>query len=351
MKKNNFFVKKNKSFEPYVIAEIGVNHECSISNAKKLIKDAKEGGAKAVKFQSYKAETLSSKNAKAYWDINKEKSTNQYNLFKKYDKFNEEDYVKLKKYSKKIGITFLSTPFDNTAVDYLNKIVSFYKIASADITNLPLIEHISSKKKPIILSTGGSNLKEIEIALKLMKKKGVKDICLMHCILNYPTSKKNANLLMISHLKRKFPKVVIGYSDHTRPDESMSSLTTAYLLGARVMEKHFTNNKRKKGNDHYHSMDKSDLKIFFKNIRNLKTLLGESTEKKPIQSEIITRKSARRSIVAKRFLKKGKRINKNDIICKRPGTGLSPYFYKKIIGKKVVRSMQEDQIFKLSDIK
>ena len=351
MKKNNFFLKKNKSLDPYVIAEIGVNHECSIVNAKKLIKDAKDGGAQAVKFQSYKAENLSSKDAKAYWDINKEKSTNQFDLFKKYDKFNEKDYVELKKFSKKIGITFLSTPFDNSAVDYLDKIISVYKIASADITNLPLIERICSKKKPIILSTGASNLREIELALNLMKKKGVKDICLMHCILNYPTSNKNANLLMISHLKRKFPNVVIGYSDHTKPDKNMANLTTAYLLGARVIEKHFTNNKKQKGNDHYHSMDKSDLKVFFKNIKNLKILLGNSSEKRPIKSELISRKNARRSIVATRFLKKGKKINKNDIICKRPGTGLSPYFYKKIIGKKVARSIQEDQILKLSDIK
>lgn len=351
MKKDNFFKQKNKLLDPYIIAEIGVNHECSISNAKKLIKQAKEGGAQAVKFQSYKADSLSSKNAKAYWDLKKEKSKSQFNLFKKYDKFNKNDYIKLYEYSKKIGIIFSSTPFDTFAVDYLNKLVSFFKIASADITNLPLIEHIASKKKPIILSTGASNVKEIETAVKLIKKKGVNDICLMHCILNYPTKKDNANLLMISHLKKKFPEIVIGYSDHTKPDKNMSCLTTAYLLGARVIEKHFTNNKKKKGNDHYHSMDKFDLKRFFKNINHLKKLLGNSSEKKPIKSELISRKNARRSIVATKFLKKGMKIRESDIICKRPGTGISPYLFKKIIGKKTARAIKEDQILKNSDIK
>lgn len=351
MKKNNFFKQKSKSLDPYIIAEIGVNHECSMHNAKKLIKLAKEGGAQAVKFQSYKAENLSSKNAKAYWDIKKEKSKSQFNLFKKYDKFNKDEFIKLHEYSKKIGITFLSTPFDVYAIDYLNRLVPFFKIASADITNLPLIEHVASKKKPIILSTGASNIKEIECAVTLIKKKGVNDICLMHCILNYPTKKDNANLLMISHLKRKFPEIAIGYSDHTKPDKNMSSLTTAYLLGARVIEKHFTNNKKQKGNDHYHSMDKSDLKRFFKNINDLKKLLGNSSDKKPIKSEIISRKNARRSVVAARFLKKGEKITDSDIICKRPGTGISPYHYKKIIGKKTARAIKEDQILKNSDIK
>lgn len=350
MRKNKIdFFNKKKFADPFVIAEIGVNHECSLKKAKQLINQAKQGGAHAVKFQTYKADMLVSKKAKAYWNTKEEKIKNQHELFKKYDKFEKEDYVKLFNFCKNKKIIFLSTPFDFQAVDDLDKLVPFYKIASADITNLPLIQYIASKKKPIILSTGASNLDEIKKAVNLIKREGVQKICLMHCILNYPTKKKDANLLMISHLAKTFPNFTIGYSDHTKP-EKMESLITAYICGAKIIEKHFTNNKKLKGNDHYHSMDKNDLKYFFKQIDIYKKILGSSDKKKPIKSENISRKFARRSLILNNFLKKGSRIKKKDLICKRPGTGISPYYINQIIGKKIKKNLYEDHILKYSDL-
>lgn len=336
--------------EPYFIAEIGVNHECSILKAKKLIWLAKKGGADAVKFQFYKAEKIASLHSRAYWDVTKEKETSQYNLFKKYDKFNISDYKKLAKYCKYLKIDFACTPFDFESVDFLNELVSYFKIASADITNLPLIEKIAKKKKRIILSTGASNIDEINLALKEIKKYNHKKVILMHCILNYPTEDKNANLNMILDLKKKYPNCVIGYSDHTLPKNNMLALLSAYSIGAQVLEKHFTDNKKKDGNDHYHSLDYKDLSNFKKNVKIVSQLLGLS-KKKSIKNEKLSRLYARRSIVISQDLKKNSKINTSNISYKRPGTGISPVYFKEVLGKKINRNLEYDHILNWKDLK
>ena len=180
-----------------MIAEIGVNHEGSLSKAKRLIDAAAQAGAHAAKFQTYKAENLASVNSKAYWDTKLEKTKSQYQLFKKYDSFNEKEYIKLSLHCKKRKIDFLSTPFDINSVNFLNPIMKYYKIASADITNLPLIEAIAKKRKPVLLSTGASKISEIKFAVNFLKKKGCPNVSILHCILNYPTNYENANLNMI----------------------------------------------------------------------------------------------------------------------------------------------------------
>ena len=214
---------------------------------------------------------------------------------------------------------------------------------------MPLIKKIASKGKPVIISTGASNIKEIKHAVKFLKKNGCKEIIIMHCILNYPTIDVNANLNMILDLKKKFPKNIIGYSDHTLPDKNMTNLLTAYLLGAKVIEKHFTDNKRKTGNDHYHSMDYKDLEVFSFLKKKVQILKGKS-KKKPIKSEQISRKNARRSSVLQRNILKGQKINSSLIITKRPGTGITADNWYKIIGKKVKRELKADYILKWSDI-
>lgn len=171
----------------------------------------------------------------------------------------------------------------------------------------------------------------------------------MHCILNYPTKDINANLNMLFDLKKKFPKNIIGYSDHTLPDKNMTNLVTAYLFGAKVIEKHFTDNKRKKGNDHYHSMDFRDLKVF-SDIRKKIHLIGGKSKKIPIKSENISRKNARRSIVLKKDIQRNEKINSSIIITKRPGTGITADNWYKIIGKKVKKNLKSDYILKWSDI-
>ena len=178
-----------------------------------------------------------------------------------------------------------------------------------------------------------------------------KNIILMHCILNYPTKNENANLRMIKDLQKKFPNNLIGYSDHTIPDQKLSSLLTAFTLGAIVLEKHFTHNKALRGNDHYHAMDYKNLIEFKKNLEKIYYLLGKNEKKHPIPSERISRKNARRSIVIKKDIKANQKINENTIICKRPGTGISPQYWDKVLGQFSKRKMKIDHILQWSDIK
>ena len=353
MQKNNKiknFLKIIKD-KPYIIAEVGVNHGCSMRTAKQMIIKAKKGGASAVKFQTYKAELLASINSPAYWDIKKENTKNQFELFKKYDLFNQREYKLLFKFCNKVKIDFLSTPFDLDAVDFLNPLVSYFKIASADITNYPLLKKVAQKRKIVFLSTGASNLREIKRALSVLKKNGASLVVIMHCILNYPTKKVNANLKMIKYLKKTFKNSIIGYSDHTMPDQFMQSLTTAYILGAKVLEKHFTINKKLKGNDHYHSMDFKDLLKLNEHLNFINQSLGDKKKKEPLLSERISRLNARRSIIAAKSIKKGEKLTENNLITKRPGTGISPMCWTKVLGKKANKNLKLDRIIKWSDIR
>lgn len=334
----------NSGSKPYIIAEIGVNHEGSLDLAKKLIDYAKEGGADAAKFQSYKADTLASKQSPAYWDIIKEPTRSQHELFQKYDQFDPEDYRALSEHCNQNEIDFLSTPFDDNAIEYLNPLVPFFKIASADITNIPFLRKVAGKSKPVVLSTGASNIDEINIALDTLNNSGSKEIVLLHCILNYPTPFEQAHLQMIKGLIGAYPDNLIGYSDHTLPDSSMTSLVTAHLLGAVVIEKHFTHDKSLQGNDHYHAMDKNDLKRFVELIDKIHVSLGQEENKIPIETEQISRLNARRSIVLKNNLSAGQKIEEKDLTYKRPGTGISPLYWDEIIGKKVKKDLKKDSI-------
>ena len=333
---------------PYVIAEAGVNHEGSMNLAKRLIDEAAEGGADAIKFQSYKAETLASKDSPYYWDITKESTRSQYELFKKYDKFWKKEYEALKKYCDKVGIEFMSTPFDIESATFLNDLMPVYKISSSDITNFPFIEFMCKFKKPILLSSGASDLDEIQEAIDLINKHK-NPLCLLHCILNYPTENKNANLGMILDQQKKFPDAIPGYSDHTLPG-NMEVLKTAVLLGAVILEKHFTHDKTLPGNDHYHAMDKKDLKNFCKQMDFTFQILG-SFEKKPLPSEEKSRQNARRSLVAKKNIKQGEKISEKHLTWKRPASGISPKFTNEVIGKKAKKNILEDEILKWELIK
>lgn len=338
-----------KDHNPYIIAEIGVNHEGSLDNAKMLIDLVKEGGAHAAKFQSYKADTIASVNSPAYWseDVNPVRS--QHELFKKYDNFTKDNYYELAEYCSNIGIYFASTPFDDDSVDFLESIVPFYKIASADITNHPFIEKIAKKNKPIILSTGASNLQEIEESLDIIKKYNNQELCLMHCILSYPTENCDANLNMIEGLKQKFNDVMIGYSDHTKPDNQMLILTTAFIKGAQVIEKHFTFDKCLPGNDHFHAMNLDDLMKLHSNIKLINQINGMKS-KKPIKSEMIAREHARRSIVVTESIKKGDKFVENILTYKRPGNGISPKYWKQVLGKKSNKDLLKDHILEWEDL-
>ena len=339
-----------KSDLPYVIAEIGVNHEGSLATAKLLIESAKRGGADAAKFQTYKAGLIASKFSPSYWDTSKEPTTSQYELFTKYDSFGEAEYKELAQHCKKHQIEFVSTPFDLGAVDMLNPLVRYFKIASADITNPPLLKKVAQTRKPVILSTGASNIGEIDAALAILRGAGASEICLMHCILNYPTRNENAHLGMLIDLRNRYPELLLGYSDHTLPNEQMTSLVSAHLLGAVVLEKHFTLDKTLPGNDHYHAMDENDLARFQVNVKKVHELLGPTQLKAPIATEEISRLNARRSIVLTRNLKSGHKITQEDLVAKRPGTGISPMSWDDVIGKSVIRDLPEDHILTWDDL-
>jgi len=334
---------ETKLYRPYIIAEIGVNHEGSMSLAKRLVDEAKEGGADAVKFQSYKAETLASKDSPSYWDTNEEPTTSQYELFKKHDGFWIKEMKELKEYCDKIDIEFMSTPFDIESADFLDDMMDVYKISSSDLTNKPFIEYLCKFKKPIILSTGASSIFEIQEAVSWIEKHG-NPLALLHCVLNYPTPDRNANLGMILDLKQKFPDKIIGYSDHTLPKD-MKVCEMATMLGSVIIEKHFTHDKTLPGNDHYHAMDKEDLKLFRKNLERTFEILG-SFKVEALADEAPARNNARRSLVAKCDIKKGQIITENDLTFKRPAHGVSPKFMDEVVGKVAIVDINDDDVIK-----
>lgn len=345
MKLCDLFAEKNaalsKAKRPYIIAEAGVNHEGSMDTARRLIEEAREGGADAIKFQTYRADTIASKKSPSYWDLSKEPTRSQHELFQKYDKFWKSEFEQLKCHCDDVGIEFMSTPFDTESAIFLNDMMDVFKISSSDLTNKPFIEYICQFGKPILLSTGASYLWEIEEATGWVYAHG-NDLALLHCVLNYPTEDKNANLAMIQTLSEKYPRTLIGYSDHTLPKD-MKVLEVATLLGARILEKHFTHDKSLPGNDHYHAMDKEDLKAFLSNWERVAELLG-SFEITALPSEVPARKNARRSLVAYRDIPADKMIETKDLTWKRPGSGISPRLIDEVVGRVANRKIKEDDV-------
>ena len=321
-----------------------------MDQATRLIDLAKLGGADAAKFQSYKADTLASKHSPAYWDTSKEPTQSQHQLFQKYDNFGPDDYIALAEHCRQAGIDFISTPFDDAAVEFLDPLVPFFKVASADITNIPFLRKVAAKGKPVVLSTGASTLGEIDIAVDTLTHAGCRDIVLLHCILNYPTDNANAHLRMITGLQRAYPDRLVGYSDHTLPDDAMTSLITAHLLGAVVIEKHLTHDKTLPGNDHYHAMDVHDLTRFVALVDRIHTLLGPSAHKAPIATETISRLNARRSIVLTKDVAAGHRLEAADFTYKRPGTGVSPLHWDEVLGRIAAQALPADHVLQWEDL-
>lgn len=340
-----------RTSKPYVIAEMGVNfydtakalNISPLEAAKLYIDKAADAGVDCAKFQSYKADTIVSKNSPAYWDLTKEPTKTQHALFKKHDSFNEDDYKILCDYTHEKGMDFTSTPFDYNSADFLENMVDFYKISSSDLSNLPFIRHIGSKGKPVYISVGASYLSEVDEAIRVLKESGCEDIVILHCVLSYPTDPGNANLRVIETLKKVFPDVRVGFSDHVAPDDTMMTLATAYLLGAEVIEKHFTLDKTLQGNDHYHAGNPEDFRRAINNFKWIDTVLGRP-EKTILECEEIPRREARRSLVLTRNMKAGEVITESDIMAKRPGTGIAPKFTEIVIGRTIRMDLEEDTV-------
>jgi N-acetylneuraminate synthase len=308
-----------------------------------MIKEAKEAGIHAVKFQTYKAGTLAAKASPYYWDITEEPTKSQYELFQKFDSFGYKEYKELKEYSDSMQIEFLSTAFDFESADYLDELMEVYKISSSDLSNLPFIEYQAKKNKPILLSVGASELSEVEAAIDSIRKYNEKEIVLLHCVLEYPTPLEDANLNKIATLVRQFPDLLIGYSDHTKPTEDCEVIKTAYNLGAICVEKHYTLDKTLMGNDHYHAMDPVDARKILSGIEFLDKIRGNG-EIKCLETELKARQNARRSIVSATVIPKGTIVTEDMITFKRPGTGISPAEATRVIGAKATCDIEEDTI-------
>jgi len=315
---------------PFLIAEISANHCGNFNLAKKLIKCAKQNNANAVKLQTYTADTMTIKSNKKYFKI-KNGLWKGYNLWELYN----EAHTPLKwhkalfDYGRKIGITVFSTPFDETAVDFLENLkCPIYKVASFEMTDIPLIKKIALTKKPMIISTGMANIKEIELTFKTAKKYGAKDITLLYCVSNYPSKVSDFNLNNIKILKDKF-KCRVGLSDHSK-DEKVA--IAAIAAGAEVIEKHIALDNQKKGFDIEFSLKGKKIKHFREVIDKTYRLLGNK-EFYRNQSEEKS-KLFRRSIFVIKNIKKGEKFSKSNIKRIRPGYGLPPVYYEKLLNKK-----------------
>ena len=331
-----------------IIAEAGVNHNGNLDLAYQLIDVAKDAGADAVKFQTFKAENVVSKLAdKAEYQKRATGSDkSQLEMIKKLE-LSFGDFVKLKKYCDKKGIMFLSTPFDHQSIDFLYDLVDIYKIPSGEITNYPYLKHIAAKNKSIIMSTGMANLGEIEEAINTIREVNSKaKISLLHCTANYPTPYEEVNLKAMQTLAIAF-KLPVGYSDHTLGIEVP---VAAVAMGANIIEKHFTLDKNLPGPDHKASLEPDELKEMVNAIRNIEKALGDGI-KKPNISEIETMKVARRSLIATRDIRAEEIIKESDITIKRPGTGIPPKFKDIVIGMKLINDIRQDEPFRWENFK
>lgn len=355
----NFNSKKT-----YIIAEAGVNHNGDIDIAKKLVLQAKKAGADAIKFQIFKASSIVTKSASQapYQIKNMKKKENQFQMLKRYE-LDHKYYFLLKDYCKKIKIDFMCSVFDENSINFLLKKLSsqVVKLPSGEINNVLILRNLELSNYKILISTGMSNYMDIVNAINTIAKKKVyklintrpfisnkklykkikKKICIMHCVTDYPVQNSQANIECVLKIKNDF-NLITGYSDHT-----LGTLAPiiAVSKGAKIIEKHFTLNRKMKGPDHLASLEPKEFSKMVKDIRELELMIGDG--KKKIQKcEIKNSKVARKSLVAKIFIKKGDRFTFKNLTVKRPGTGLNPFMLEKLIKKKSKRNYYPDQIIK-----
>ncbi|HSF18660.1 MAG TPA: N-acetylneuraminate synthase family protein [Vicinamibacteria bacterium] len=330
----------------FVIAEAGVNHNGDLELGKRLIREAKRAGADAIKFQSYKAGKISTRTAPRYWVEPDDPQGSQFDTFRKLDSFGREEHEALFSYAKSQGLLCFSAPFDDEAVDMLDELgAPGFKIASADLTDHPLLEKVASKNKPVILSTGLATIAEIGEAVEVLRKNGNDQIILLHCTLQYPCEAENANLRMMLHMKASFPEIPVGLSDHTL---GIAVPQAAVALGAVAVEKHYTVDKTLPGSpDHHLSVDPPELERMMQAIRTIEKAMGRY-EKGPVEAEAAAYRFARRSIVSVREISAGTEITRDMLTFKRPGTGIYPKFSDVIVGRVAKVTIPEDTVLEWS---
>lgn len=326
--------------KPYVVAEVNSSHNGSVALAKQMIDEIKRVGCDCVKFQSWSAESLYSKTYYSENPIAKR-------IVKKFS-LTEESLSELAGYCRDIGLDFSSTPYSESEVDFLLDVCSapYIKIASMDINNYPFLEYIAAKKAPIVLSTGMAEMDEVRKAVSVIENAGNTNICLLHCISIYPAEASTINLNNILGLREEFPQCTIGFSDHTYGTEIANA---AVALGAALIEKHFTLDRKKMGMDNNMATEPEEMERLVNGCRNVYAALGKK-ERTILEAESEQRYKMRRSIVAKRNISAGHIIQKEDLTAKRPGTGITPDKLEELVGKTAVCDIAEDTLIRETDI-
>lgn len=325
----------------YIIAEAGVNHNGSLDTALALAEKAREAGADCVKFQTFIAENTICRQAEkaAYQKETTGGSTSQLDMVKKLE-LPFEAFLTLKKHCGQIGITFLSTPFDLESIAFLNTLdMPFWKIPSGEVTNLPYLLAIAKTKKPVVMSTGMCELVEIQAAVDVLKSNGTPKITLLHCNTEYPTPYSDVNLRAMQTMREQFG-LETGYSDHT---PGIEIPIAAAAMGAAVIEKHFTLDRNMEGPDHRASLEPEELKAMVSAVRHVEAALGDGV-KSVSSSEGKNLPIARKSIVARRAIRRGELLTEKTITVKRPGTGISPMRWFEVLGTAAVRDFAEDEL-------
>ena len=331
----------------YLIAEAGVNHNGSMEAARQLIKVAAEAGADAVKFQTFRAEDLVTTAApRARYQVeNTGTNESQFDMIKKLE-LPFAWHPELFAYAQECGIQFLSTPFDFDSADMLDKLpMPAFKVPSGEITNLPFLRHIASKGKPVILSTGMADLREVEQAVEALRAAGCQELAVLHCTSNYPASAERSNLKAMQTIANAL-NVPVGLSDHTLGIEVSQA---AAALGAAVIEKHFTLDREMPGPDHKASLEPGELNAWVRGIRLVESALGDGI-KQPAPEEFETRNVARRSLVARVAIPAGAKIGPEHLVCKRPGTGIPPYEWDRVEGRVAARAIAADALIRYEDL-
>jgi N,N'-diacetyllegionaminate synthase len=337
-------VEISNSSAAFIIAEAGVNHNGNLDLAMKMVDEAKSVGADAVKFQAFKTEELILENVEKapYQQRTTGAADSQFAMLKQLE-LSKSDFLKLKQYCEKKDILFLVTPFDEKSLEELDELnVEAYKVSSTDLTNLPFLRRIAKKKKPIILSTGMSYLEEVELALAEVAEFN-QDVILLHCTANYPVQDHEVNLNVLNTFKENFD-ILVGYSDHT---VGIGASPYSLAFGAKVLEKHFTLDKKMLGPDHEASLDVPELKLYIDEIRRVERYMGSGI-KRPQLSETKTRVSLQKSLVASTTIREGEILTEDNLVAKRcGGLGISPIYSATVFGRRARKNFAKNEIIDL----
>ncbi|CAN5859155.1 N-acetylneuraminate synthase [soil metagenome] len=330
----------------YVIAEIGHNHQGNLDTAKELFRAAKECGAQAAKLQKRDNRSLFTHEMYAKPYENENSFGNTYGEHREALEFGLNEYKELQRYAREIGITFFATAFDFKSADFLAQLdMPAFKLASGDLTNIPLLQYVARLQKPMIVSTGGGMMEDVRRAYDAIMPIN-QQLCIMQCTAGYPPAFEQLNLNVITSFREEFPDAVIGLSSH---DSGIAMALPAYVLGARVIEKHFTLNRAMKGTDHAFSLERSGMRRLVRDLQRVRRALGDGVKKTYETERAPLYKMAKKLVVA-HDLPAGHILTRDDVAIKSPNDGLPPYEIDKIVGRATLRPLKADENVSFNDL-